>query len=104
MAPPENGSSSLWGDEIFSEEVSAVESFSHVYSNAGDHMTENGSADTQSEDGSTRSPHGSLGRAVFDSPRESHSPLHDASPHAKDSYRYCCCISSFSTNDAFFIM
>lgn len=86
VAAPENSSPSLLGDEIFTDEVSAVESSSHVYSNTSEHITENGSTDGHSEDGSVRSPRGSTGRSAFDSPRDFRSPLHDVSPHARDSY------------------
>ncbi|ONK55930.1 uncharacterized protein A4U43_C10F2410 [Asparagus officinalis] len=85
VAPPKS-SPTLWGDEIFSDEVSVVESPSHMYGNTNEHITENGSADAQSEGGSARSPRGSPGRSAFDSPRDFRSPLHDVSPHAKDSY------------------
>lgn len=99
---PERSSPSLWGDEIFTDEVSAVDSSSQVYSNVSEHITENGSADAHSDDGSVKSPCGSPGRSAFDSPQNFHSPSHDVSPHARDSYRYCCCISSFSFRDTFF--
>ncbi|KAJ6823339.1 epidermal growth factor receptor substrate 15-like [Iris pallida] len=81
VAEPAQKSPSSW-----TEEASPFATSSHVYSNSGDRFAENGSAFDHSEDGSARSPPGSPGRYAFESPKEFHSPIHDLSPHAKDSH------------------
>ncbi|KAJ6832177.1 epidermal growth factor receptor substrate 15-like [Iris pallida] len=82
VAEPAQKSPSSW-----SEEASPFATSSHGYSNSGDRFAENGSAYDHSEDGSARSPPGSPGRNAFGSPsKEFHSPMHDLSPHAKNSH------------------
>lgn len=84
VATPSKDSPKLWGDELFAEDNSSVESPSHIHGNAGEHIYDNESADARSENES----HGTPKRTTFDSPsRDIHSSFHDnISPRAKDNF------------------
>ncbi|KAJ6828935.1 epidermal growth factor receptor substrate 15-like 1 [Iris pallida] len=100
VVDPPKRSSSEW---ITEEEASPFASSPHAFNDSVERLTENGSAYDHSEDGSARTPPGSPGRSALGSPsQEFHSPMHDLSPHAKDSHRDHGGEESIFSGDKFF--